>query len=219
VRIVIQCANTKVPDAPRLRTAAGKPVSFVAQPSQAPQDNSRLFARPDDIAEGEGRTWRAHLAAYNATDSGNPLHLLPAGQLYAHPAYSDLAARFGVQQVYILSAGWGLIRGDFLTPSYDITFSAAANPYKRRKRSDRYADFNQLADNGEPVLFFGGKDYLPLFCDLTRDFKAERTVFYNLTVTPAAPGCRLVRYNTTNPRNWRNWHYACVKDYLAGRIR
>ena len=39
---------------------------------------------------------------------------------------------------------------------------------KRRRSSDVYADFNMLeGQQSEPVAFFGGKDYLKLFCRLT----------------------------------------------------
>ena len=49
----------------------------------------------------------------------------------------------------------------------------------RRMRSDQYQDFCMLpSDAGEDVVFFGSKGYLPLFCSLTNDIKATRTVFY-----------------------------------------
>jgi len=66
--------------------------------------------------------------------------------------------RFGVKNVYILSAGWGLICADFLTPAYDITFSPSAAPYKRRRKTDRYEDFRMLPDKAErEIVFFGGQ--------------------------------------------------------------
>jgi hypothetical protein len=64
-----------------------------------------------------------------------------------------------------LSAGWGLIRTDFLTPCYDITFSQSAEGYKRHRKADRYQDFRTLpARSDEDIVFFGGKDYVRLFC-------------------------------------------------------
>ena len=59
-------------------------------------------------------------------------------------------------------------------------------------------------------VFFGGKDYLPLFCDLTKDVKAKRTVFYNSGYAPAAQGCALVRFVTTTRTNW---HYECARNF------
>lgn len=83
-----------------------------------------------------------------------------------------------MEGVYILSAGWGLIRSDFLTPYYDITFSQSADPYKRRRRTDRYDDFRMIPDGvKDEILFIGGKDYLPLFCQLTNRPKAKGSRF------------------------------------------
>jgi hypothetical protein len=76
--------------------------------------------------------------------------------------------RFGVEKVYILSAGWGLIRADFLTPYYDITFSQQAERWKRRRKADRYEDFRMLSDDAaDDIACVGGKDYLKLFGALT----------------------------------------------------
>jgi hypothetical protein len=62
----------------------------------------------------------------------------------------------------------------------DITFSPSAEGYKRRRKTHRYHDFRMLPDRAdEKILFFGGKDYLPLFCSLTAAIKTGRTAFYN----------------------------------------
>ena len=92
----------------------------------------------------------------------NPFGLLPALDLYENPAYGRLAAEFGIDSTYILSAGWDLIAGSFLTPDYDITFSQSADGYKRRRPCDLYRDLCMLSlDTWEPIYFFGGKDYVP----------------------------------------------------------
>ena len=67
----------------------------------------------------------------------------------------------------------------------------------------------------EPVVFFGSKDYVPLFEELTRSLKARRTVFYNSNTPPTAPGCSLVRFRTTTRTNW---HYECAGAFLRGDI-
>ena len=115
-------------------------------------------------------------------------------------------------KLYILSADWGLISAGFLTPYYDITFSPSAEAYKRRRKAVRYQDFCMLPiSTDEPMAFFGGKDYVPLFCALTKLVKAQRTVFYNSTKPPAAAGCALKRFDT---RTKTNWHYECAKSFL-----
>ena len=141
--VVIQCAASKRPDAGHLVAASGKRVDFVAHPQIAPRDPDRVYARPDDRRQ-DGISWRQHLLKYNDDPGGNPLRLYPAYQLYDNRAYGRLVDRFGLRNVYILSAGWGLIRADFLTPSYDITFSPSADAYKRRRKTDRYDDFRML---------------------------------------------------------------------------
>lgn len=74
-----------------------------------------------------------------------------------------------------------------------IVASVSAERYKRRRKGDLCRDLRMLPnDTDEPIVFFGGKDYLPLFCDLTKDVKAKRTVFYNSGYAPAAQGCALV---------------------------
>ena len=124
--IIIQCAASKRPGAERLMSARGKPVVFVADPEAAPANCTHIYARPDDISDS-GKSWRQVLLEYNnERTEDNPLGLHPAVQLYQNKIYARLVDRFGLRKVYILSAGWGLIRADFLTPYYDITFSQSA---------------------------------------------------------------------------------------------
>ena len=214
MKIVIQCAAKKDSDAGSLTDAHGKPVLFVANPGLAPHSDTYVYTRPDDPA-GHGKTWRDLLVDYNATGE-NRLGLLPAYRLYRQQVYRQLVDRYGVGNVFILSAGWGLISADFLTPKYDITFLARADKYKRRSKRDRYNDFRMLPDDGdEEVVFFGGKDYLPLFCNLTREYRGRRFIYYNSGSPPKAPDCTLIRYPTTTRTNW---HYGCARDFMAGKI-
>jgi hypothetical protein len=212
--VVIQCAASKRPSAGRFIRLDGKRVSFVGDPDGAPPDDAIDYVRPDDASD-RGATWRDLLLEYNRRPD-NPLGLLPAWKLYDNPVYGKLVASFGVENVFILSAGWGLIRGSFLTPDYDITFSQSADAYKRRRKSDRYRDFQMMPeDTREPVAFFGGKDYLPLFAALTSSISARKTVFYNSAQVPPMPGCVLKRFAT---RTRTNWHYECANAFLDGAM-
>jgi hypothetical protein len=211
--VVIQCAARKRSDAGRLRRADGKPVVFVAQPNLAPPDDGVAYARPDDVSEG-GMSWRESLLNYNAAPHDNSLGLCPAYLLYQNKIYVRLVNRFGPENVYILSAGWGLVRADFLTPYYDITFSPSAEAYKRRYRADSYSDFRMLPDQmDQEIVFFGGKDYLPLFCSLTTAVRTKRTIFYNSAKTPRVNSCALERFATATRTNW---HYECANAFLDG---
>jgi hypothetical protein len=212
---VIQCAASKRPDAGHLVGASGKLVDFVAQPQIAPRDPDRVYARPDDLCE-DGTSWRQLLLKYNHDPDGNPLRLCQAYQLYENKSYGRLVDRFGWRNVYILSAGWGLIRADFLTPFYDVTFSQSADAYKRRRKTDRYDDFRMLPDDTQDdIVFFGGKDYLPLFCSLTDTIRSRKTVFFNSSSVPRLDGCTLKRFETTTRTNW---HYECANAFLDGTI-
>ena len=190
-------------------------VIFVADPDRAPPAKNIRYARPDDPSDN-GESWRNVLLRYNHNPGDNPLQLCPANELYLNEAYRQLVDRFGITKTYILSAGWGLIRASFLTPYYDITFSKRAEPYKRRKKSDTYSDLCMLPDDTEePMVFFGGQDYVPLFCRLTHAFRVSRTVFYNSDQVPDAPGCSLKRFVT---RRRTNWHYECANAFLRREI-
>ena len=119
-----------------------------------------------------------------------------------------------------------MIGASYLTPNYDITFNAKTRreaPWKFRKKDDRFEDFRHLSnDTSEPVVFFGGKDYVPLFCKLTDGIGSKRTIFYRTSKLPEkasqppdAPCCALEAF-ATNTRT--NWHYERVTVFLD-RIR
>lgn len=213
--VVIQCAATKRHDAGCLVSAGGKPVVFVAKPESAPEDSAHVYARPDDLSDN-GKSWRDVLLEYNEQPGNNPLGLYPAYQLYENRTYGRLVEALGGANVYILSAGWGLIKATFLTPYYDITFGPSAAAYKRRRKGDKYRDFCMLPDRvDEEIVFLGGKDYVPLFCSITSSAQNRKTVFFNSAFPPDAPGCTLKRFPTSTRTNW---HYECANALLDGNI-
>lgn len=214
---VIQCAASKRSNAGHLVTLSGKPVEFVTSPNIAPDRSDRVYARPDDLRE-DGMPWRKVLQAYNESPGSNPLHLCHAFELYKNPTYSKLVERMSAENVYILSAGWGLIRSDVLTPHYDITFSSSAAPYKRRRKIDRYEDCRMLSqDTRDDVVFFGGSAYLGLFCSLTDAVRSTKIVFFNSKSSPSASGCEMRRFEDATRRT--NWHYDCANAFLDGHLQ
>ena len=212
---VIACAGSKKRNAGRLVDDGWK-VMFVAHPEDAPADGRFLYRRPDDPASS-GRSFRDMLEEYNRDRrADNPWGLLPAWELYVPPAYRALRDACGADNFFVLSAGWGLVGADYLLPAYDITFSNGAkgrNAYKRREHGDRgYRDFAMLPkDTSKHTVFFGGKDYVPLFCSLTEGV-AQRTVFHYSRTRPSAPGCDFVRYPAASPRMW---YYECAMAFAA----
>lgn len=212
--VVIQCAGTKQPGAGSLQTKDGRRICFVADPSVAPPGNF-VYARPDDPSD-VGPAWRDVLLQYNRRNEGNPFQLARAFELYSNPVYGRLADKVGVENLYILSAGWGLIAATFLTPMYDITFSAQADAYKRRKKSHSYRDLCMLPqDTTDPIVFFGSKDYASLFGQLIAGIRVPKTVFYNSAERPNVPGGLSVLFPTTTRTNWQ---YECAKAFLDDKL-
>lgn len=216
--IVILCSARKNGGAGHFRRADGRKVLLVAQPDAAPPEAGYAYARPDDDA-GDGQTWREKLRRYNADYAGsagrNPLGLLPAWQLYWDPVYARLWEEYGPERLYILSAGWGLVKADFLLPNYDITFSSNAETYMRRRNNDYYKDCRMLPeDAANPIVFLGGKSYIDFFRLLTRQVTGAKYVYYYGKV-PAATGCHLWEFPSENPRRW---YYECAEAFADGRI-
>lgn len=215
MRVVIQCAGQKDPAAGSFLTSDGRRVSIVAHPEELQPETGRVYSRPDDESD-DGRTWRDRLLSYNRDPGANPYGLLPAYKLYRNDVYRGLHAHLGSAGLFILSAGWGLIPADFLTPDYDITFSGSAAPPARRRKRDRFDDWAMIEARSEsPLIFLGGKDYLPYFAKLTRHYEGPRIALYNSLREPRLDGVQFVRYETATRTNW---HYEAAKALLEGRL-
>ena len=225
MNIVIVCAARKEPRAGYLRRQGKQKVKvkFVADPDSAPHAESYVYAQPDDSSD-VGVSWRETLRQYNETPEGNRLGLLQAWKLYSNSTYEYLARKHGTEHLYILSGAWGLIPATFLTPMYDITFSEYAKPCQRRRAEDCYGNFCMLpANTVEPVVFFGGKDYVEFFCSLTKGIKAERYVFHNTSSPPKVPpGCQTRKFETEHRKNRSSrreiWYYKCARAFIDGDI-
>ena len=214
MKIVIQCAGKKKADARHLTDRDGVRILFVAKPEIAPPCQGIRYACPDDTA-ADGKSWGEWLREYNA-HGNNPHALTPAYKLYNNPTYEILVKRYGASNIFVLSAGWGIIGAQFYLPVYDITFSTSADAYKCRGKRDNYRDLCMLRDeDNDDLVFFGGKGYQPLFRKLTENYRGNRFVFYNSATAPDMPGCALIRYKT---RTRTNWHYRCATDFAEGKI-
>lgn len=216
MKIVIQCAAKKNDEGlSQLRNAGGQRVQFVAQPDLAPAAQDVAYVRPDSLRDSR-QSWRQFVLACNAYGGREPPGFVSAIDLYAPPAYRALAERFGIESVFILSAGWGLVPGSFRIPSYDITFSAAAAPWTRRRIGNIYDDFALLESSpSDTVVFLGGASYLSFFAELTAHCPGHRVAFYNAITPPVIANCEMRRY-VTNRRT--NWHYSCAMDLVEGRL-
>ena len=86
----------------------------------------------------------------------------------------------------------------------------------KRDASTHFRDLCLIPEEcSEPIVFFGGKSYLPLFCELTLPFDCRKIVFYNSSNPPHAPECELRRFKT---QLRTNWHYQCAQQFMDGAI-
>jgi len=152
-----------------------------------------------------GSTWRDLI--YKNSKKGNPLKLSKAYELYKEKLYGDLYTRFG-DRLYILSAGWGLVRSDMPLPKYDITFKSNNKiPINTiRKSQSRYKDFNHLNQNIEDIIFIGTPGYLKLFYELTEPLICRKIVFWKGQNTLKIPlpnnSFELRSFESNNNRIW-----------------
>jgi hypothetical protein len=223
MKIVIQCAGSKRPDAGYLKNRLGTRVRFVAHSGNRGSSQVNAYCyRPDELADPALGTWRDVLTRYNADfvrNGSNPEKLSPAGELYEPPVYGALVRRFRPENVFILSAGWGLVRADYLLPDYNITFSNQSNVPKESRRGKRelgWLDFNQLcgaAEENEEVHFFGGQDYLDLFYSMSASetSRAKFVIHYKAAALPQKNGYKYERYMGGAKTNW---HYPAAADLV-----
>ncbi|HEY3129319.1 MAG TPA: hypothetical protein VGL91_07660 [Acidobacteriota bacterium] len=216
MKVVIQCSATKDQTAGSF-SMNGRRVKFVAHPELHEEASSRALFRPDDMIPSMSNSWRTHLLTYNRR-ADNPDHLLGAADLYSPPVYRRLLNHIGPESLFILSAGWGLIRSDFLLPEYDITFSSQGEPWKRRTKTDPFSDFAHLTESDiahdESVYFFGGRNYLPLYYRLTCGLMARKVVYFTSTNISTDQGFHHIRYGSAGT----NWHYRCAGRSSAGAL-
>ena len=222
MKIVIQCAGRKQSNAGRLSNG-DKKVVFVMKPvlAKAIAPGGVDYFRPDDQMPGSGKTWIQILEDYNS-QKGNPDELLEAIDLYVPEAYGE-AKQFGNDkgaEIFILSAGWGLVRGSFRLPDYDITFSSAQNvkEYAKREVGENLPGLNHIgvASEKEETHFFGGRDYLPLFYSLTEKLCGRKIVHHrNGTVVEERVSYEYSAFTPSKPKQKTNWHYGCLRSFMA----
>jgi hypothetical protein len=220
--IVIQCAKSKNPPKETWQFG-GKKVTFIANPSICEESATILYCKPDSKIPDSNITWRQKLEEYNRVGGNPPEFLRKAWQLYKSWIYAQLIDRYGEKDIFILSAGWGLIRSDYLLPHYDITFARGAKACNRRKENDIYDDFNHLKDEKpeetDTVYFFGTSDYLSLYCYLTQGIPSNKVIFYVGENEPDEAAKSSYTLKQYREKPFTNWQYSCAKDFVEGKLR
>lgn len=195
---------------------------FVANSAMCKSNASVAYCSTGQHIEPNGMTWQEKLEQYNKQEE-NSDRLKKAGELYKPRIYLKLVEHFGLENVFILSAGWGLVRADFYLPSYDITFLQSAETCKKRiygKDNDKFANFNHLYEIkdsliNEVLYFFGGIQYLNMYYDVTSQLPCQKIIYYKSERLDLdnnrVKGYRYTKYIT--PRV-QNWHYSCAEDFI-----
>lgn len=177
--LILPCSKPKKLNAPTL-SLNNQNINFVAAPLPGRLDQRAPW---DEIIPGGKRTWIDCVADYNNLGHLNDLDvtagvgvshggcLFCSGTLYRNRIYSDIISRIGFHGLYILSAGWGLVRADHRIPNYDITFSADGNtpPHARITPRERARNKPKLRPQYLPPItanhnqVFAGLRYVDFF--------------------------------------------------------
>jgi len=222
--IVIQCAGRKEPNAPTI-TLNENAVHFVAQPQDGQVDK-----RPWDQIPGSNKTWIDCVKAYNEASGEMPAEyinlnigtensrrLWQCGNLYKPPIYGELMSACGLRNVYILSAGWGLVCADKFIPKYDVTFSQLGDISVRIAGRDRlqYPSMSdEISDNGEINLFIS-RAYATYWSNLFGGV-AQRTVLHWRLGQELPDGQygTVIKHDCGNQVT--NWQYTAARQFIAG---
>jgi hypothetical protein len=215
MKIIISCSDQKNGE---LLVHKGLKINFVSNKDQSVA-NQELHFHPDDIVPNEEISWR-NLINQQKKD----LHLIPAYELYKRPIYSALFKYFGAD-LFVFSAGWGIIKADYKLPKYNVTFSCSKNIplHARRNSEDKFNDFNHLLgiEENERIVLIAGLDYVLPFCQLTEQLPNEKIIiFKNKKIILNNPfwgnkKFNFVYYHTTRRTNW---HYEVAERLIKNEI-
>ena len=218
-KVVMICAKEKKGNSKIIHENFNHPITFLAQPNGV---NTFL---PDGYIPNLNMTWRD----YVTNNQNHNIIPFKSYQLYIHGVYQNLFTVFG-DRLFILSAGWGLVKAEFRLPNYDITFSKDEKVPLNSKRSTNmnkspiYNDFKKLkVKKDDDIIFIGVPNYLNLFYELTRDFQNRKIIYYfgkgsKLKRYSPKKEFDYIQYEPKNPNNNRTWHYELAQKYADGEI-
>ena len=218
MKIIISCCDTKN-GGPLIHN--GEMINFVSHVDQV-VPNDEMYFHPDDLVTNEGITWRELVSQQGLNNN-----LQPAYDLYRPPIYNSLYQKYG-NDLFIFSAGWGIVRADYKLPKYNVTFSKANHVpiFAKRNLSDSFQDFNHLdkTENNinEDIVLIAPKDYVISFCQLTHHLKNKKIIFYfgaeikNKFINEPDFEFRKLPFETTNNRKW---HYEFAQRLINNKIK
>jgi hypothetical protein len=215
LKIIISCCDRKN-GGPLIHN--GEVINFVSHVDQV-VPNDEMYFHPDDLVPNEDITWRELVRQQGLN---NNLQL--AHELYRPSIYNSLFQNYG-NDLFIISAGWGIIRADYRLPKYNVTFSNTniIPNYARRNHGDIFHDCNHLEgiEANERIIVIAGSDYVLPFCQLTEDLPNEKIIIYKnqnlLNNNPYLDNNNFQFQNyQTNRRT--NWHYEFAERLMKNEI-
>lgn len=211
MKIVISCCARKN-GGPFIHN--GRMINFISQVDQV-VPNNEIYFHPDDSVPNGDITWRELV-----NQQGLNNNLQSAYELYSPAIYSSLFQKFG-NDLFIFSAGWGIIRADFKLPKYNITFSNNNNvpDYARRDITPDFKDFNHLEDisENEEIKLIAGSDYVLPFCELTKNLPNNKIIIYknqNLLNNNQYLNNKTFQFRHYQTNRRTNWHYEYAQKLL-----
>jgi hypothetical protein len=140
--------------------------------------------------------------------------------LYKDKRYNDLRKQFGYDKVFILSAGWGLVRGDTKIPFYNVTFSNQAEKECRITPVTRAKHDSVIYDVGEcdELHLFITPNYLKYWnYAFSQNMSiAKKTMLH----WRKGQGCPTGNYNVLYDdcgEQRTNWHYTALSQFLESQ--
>lgn len=223
--VVISCSGPK--KGRYLLNQNKQKIKFVSAPNYCNNTESAkdtLFFHPDDLIEDNKSGRDIVLEMQNESS-----YLTKAYELYKErldlndEIYVNLYNKFK-SNLYIISAGWGLIRADFKLPNYDITFKTGVSACNFRSFQALFNDFNHLKNIpiDEIIVFIGSPDYINLFYSMTKEIPNKKVIFWKLAGTPSNFKKILndknycFKYYKTSKR--QGWYYELARKLINGDV-
>lgn len=183
-----------------------------------------IYRPYDKIIPKAKTSWSDLISSPNVqVDQTN--NLVPAYTMYQNSIYEKLFREFG-GNLYILSAGWGLVKSTFRIPKYNITFSKTDKTPIETIRSQKDKefndeDFNHLKIKPEKrIIFLGGEEYGKQFVRLTENLKNLKIICYynenNCPITLRLPNNTFTAF-LWNQGGRRKWHYNLAEELISKR--
>jgi hypothetical protein len=220
MNIVIPCANHKTLEPPTIY--GGQSIHF-----QAAEDLDNNRYTPWSRVPGGNYTFvellqRQNQKGLDADEAGiDEKSLCAAGELYSNPVYEEVRefCNQNGHNLYILSAGWGLVSATTRLPAYDVTFSNQAQREKRITTAQRLRQpyLNELASLKTETHVFLPSKYLQFFVGMGMGMRNLRVHWgrhlpeatYDMLGVPAE---NVVRVDVNNANT--NWHYNAINAFI-----